>query len=132
MSRRGLLGLMAAAPVALVAKPAAAKHGPFIGMDFGGDDLSASGWFIREGDDFRLMAIEGERYALLRPETVERLASPIFNHPPAGLSHSRADDEGPGASARASGCRSRPVSEALTTEAPAPDEAMILKHARAC
>lgn len=54
------------------------------------------------------------------------------DHPPAGLSHSRADDEGPGASARASGCRSRPVSEALTTEAPAPDEAMILKHARAC
>lgn len=52
------------------------------------------------------------------------------DHPPAGLSHSRADDEGPGASARASG--GREPAEALTTEAPAPDEAMILKHARAC
>lgn len=93
LSRRGLLGLIAAAPVAAVAKPAAALvhgvEGSFLGID--GAGLS-SGWAISEGVDFSLYpGPAGERLAILSPETVARLAAPVdldLNHepPPGGQS----------------------------------------------
>lgn len=146
LSRRGLLGLMAAAPVAAVAKPLPAEplrqvliDDSFITVNLRDvhDTIYGSGGGA--GGEW----IEIARWRAARPDRLigecikdyNSLSNcqdrPLPQEAPLLLS---ADDEGPGAPAKTQpqgGCP--PACVAAPTGAPAPDsENLILQYARAC
>ena len=115
MSRRGLLGLMAAAPVAAVAKPEARSR------DF--DWIRRGEFAWRTPNEIRQMEM-GETVEIFGERADFKIR--FEDHPPISRA---ADDEGPGAPAKASGG----ATDAEASGAPAPDEENpILKAARAC
>lgn len=122
LNRRGLLGLLAAAPVVAAARVDAAPHRV---------KFAAS---IREVAEVqvRLHAIYNHPLGMTGcTGTPGDPGVSLENHPLEGLSHSPSDGEGPGAPVETTAKDPRCVS--ARTGAPAPDsENPILKHARAC
>lgn len=119
LSRRGLLGLMAAAPVAASVPAAPKSVAPLkIGIEL---DDAAQAMFSRINEtvqqyhDLKDRIFFGEGGGTLH-----------IDHPPVAIA---ADDEGPGAPDPTS---VPPLTDEFMNGAPAPDESLILQHARAC
>ena len=137
LSRRGLLGLMAAAPVAAVAKPETPVRGvTTLNVAFDREALREMIDGINQAAADTKALIEMERgeqldiwspkecRAVLHDDNVKdfNTREHCMDHPPSGLSHPSADDEGPGAPAKTQpqgGCP--PACVAAPSGAPGPD-----------
>ena len=132
LTRRNLLGLMAAAPVAAVAKPVESidylgKRAPvkitFSHVPLETFEFEFDGVFHGRG---------GGGGGALFPASGETVDIFIPDHPPGGLLR-LADDEGPGAPAKVRAAPPDPQARTIPSGASVPDdENPILKHARAC
>lgn len=138
INRRGLLGILAAAPILAASKPALPAP-TYLGFDLGSVETAqlSSGWVIHEGTDFSMVKLpSGEQYALLSDETVRRLAAPPDDfetptRPPEGLAL-RTDDRTPGEVSAAFRLALRSMPPAVASDLPFTDEFPVLKLARAC